>query len=206
MPALPSVRYARGACVPVTKLYEWSAEVYDGISKIMRFEFRPLGLLTATMCLLAGPLGIRAAQSGAPPMVSPVTFNRDIRPILSDNCYSCHGPDKDKRKAKLRLDTHDGLFDAIKDRRPIFPGKPEQSEIYRRIISTDPDELMPKSGSGKTLSPRQIALIKRWIEQGAKWEGHWAYIPPIRPTVPSTGKSSWPVNPIDNFILSRLGG
>src|SRR2546425_4686264 len=173
------------------------------VSKIMRFEFRPLRFLTTTICLVAGSFAIRAAQVG-PPKVGPVTFNRDIRPILSDNCYSCHGPDKDKRKAKLRLDTHDGLFDAIKDRRPIVPGKPDQSEMYRRITSTDPDELMPKSGSGKTLSPRQIALIKRWIEQGAKWEGHWAYIPPIRPTVPDTGKSSWSVNPIDNFILSRL--
>ena len=169
----------------------------------MRFEFRPLRFLTATICPVAASLGLRAAQVGDPKL-GPVAFNRDIRPILSDNCYSCHGPDKDKRKAKLRLDTHDGLFDAIKDRRPIVPGKPDQSEMYRRITSTDPDELMPKSGSGKTLSPRQIALIKRWIEQGAKWEGHWAYILPVRPTVPYTGKSSWPVNPIDNFILSRL--
>src|SRR5207248_10802512 len=77
-------------------------------------------------------------------------------------------------------------------------------ELYRRITSTDADELMPKSGSGKTLSARQIALIKRWIEQGAKWEGHWAYIPQIRPTIPETGKSSWPVNAIDKFVLSRL--
>jgi len=174
-----------------------------GFPKIMCFEFRSLGLLTATTCLVAGSLGIRAAQAAAATL-GPVAFNRDIRPILSDNCYSCHGPDKDKRKAKLRLDTHDGLFDAIKDRRPIVPGKPDQSEMFRRITSTDPDELMPKSGSGKTLSVRQIALIKRWIEEGAKWEGHWAYITPIRPAVPNTGKSSWPVNPIDKFILSRL--
>jgi len=78
-----------------------------------------------------------------------IRFNRDIRPILSDNCYSCHGPDKDKRKAKLRLDTHEGLFSALKERLPIAPGKPSGSEIYRRITSQDPDELMPRSTTGQ---------------------------------------------------------
>src|SRR6478752_2728213 len=112
---------------------------------------------------------------------SAIQFNRDIRPILSDNCYGCHGPDKDKRKAKLRVDTKEGLFTTLKDRTPIVPGKPAESEIYRRITSQDSDEIMPKSNSGKKLSPKQIALLKRWIEEGAKWEGHWAYIRPTRP-------------------------
>src|SRR5712671_4748553 len=135
----------------------------------MRFEFRPLRFLAMTICLFAGPLGIRAAQVEAPKLGS-VAFNRDVRPILSDNCYSCHGPDKDKRKAKLRLDTREGLFGALKERLPIAPGKPSESEIYRRITSQDPDELMPKSTTGKRLSTRQIALIKKWIQQGAQWE------------------------------------
>lgn len=133
-----------------------------------------------------------------------VQFNRDIRPILSDNCFQCHGPDKDKRKAKLRLDTKEGLFGEIEGRHPIVPGQLDQSEVYRRITTTDPDELMPQPKSGKVLSPQQIALIKRWIEQGAKWEGHWAYIPPTRPPVPLVRKRSWPQNPIDHFVLARL--
>src|SRR5712691_287569 len=98
------------------------------VPKIMRFEFRPLRFLTATICLVAGSLALRAAQV-VDPKLGPVAFNLDIRPILSDNCYSCHGPDKDKRKAKLRLDTRDGLFDAIKNRRPIVSGKLDQSEM-----------------------------------------------------------------------------
>jgi hypothetical protein len=133
-----------------------------------------------------------------------VQFNRDIRPILADNCYSCHGPDKDKRKAKLRLDTKEGLFTAIKDSAPVVPGKPEESDIYHRIISHDLDEVMPQSKTGKTLSIQQIALIKLWIEQGAKWEGHWAYNPLVRPAVPPVKRAGWVKNPVDNFILARL--
>lgn len=134
----------------------------------------------------------------------PVQFNRDIRPIFADNCLSCHGPDKNKRKANLRLDTRDGLFTAIETNYPVVPGKPMQSELYLRLITTDPDDRMPKSKTGETLAPAQIALIKRWIEQGAKWQGHWAYTPPVRPAVPKVKMSSWTVNPIDHFILARL--
>jgi len=133
----------------------------------------------------------------------PIGFNRDIRPILTDNCFSCHGPDKGKRKAHLRLDTKDGLFTAIETNYPVVPGKPEQSDVYLRITTQDPDDLMPKSKTGEHLSAKQIDLIKRWIEQGAKWQGHWAYTAPVRQTVPKL-KSSWPINPIDNFILARL--
>ncbi len=136
--------------------------------------------------------------------VAPIRFNRDIRPIFSDNCFSCHGPDKARRKVNLRLDTRDGLFSAIESRYPVLPGKPEQSEVYRRLTTHDPDDRMPKSKSGQPLSARQIDLIKCWIEQGAKWEGHWAYIRPVRPPVPEVKKSSWAFNPIDHFILARL--
>jgi hypothetical protein len=135
---------------------------------------------------------------------APVRFNRDIRPIFSDNCYACHGPDKDKRKAHLRLDTRDGLFTAIESTYPIVPGNLEKSEVFRRITTHDPDDVMPKSKTSKKLSSQQIDLIKRWIEQGAKWEGHWAYTPPARPPVPAVKKPSWTVNPVDNFILARL--
>ena len=133
-----------------------------------------------------------------------IQFNRDIRTILSDNCFQCHGPDKDKRKAKLRLDTREGLLGEIDGRHTVLPGKPDQSELYRRITATDPDDRMPQSKSGKTLSKSQIELIKRWIEQGAPWQGHWAYLAPTRPALPSVKKQSWPKNPIDDFILARL--
>jgi hypothetical protein len=153
----------------------------------------------------AALLAAFSARAGADTSLpKTVQFNRDIRPILADNCYACHGPDKDKRKAKLRLDTKEGLFTANKDAAPVVPGKPDESDMYRRIISHDPDELMPQSKTGKTLSAQQIALIKRWIEQGAKWEGHWAYNPLVRPAVPQVKHASWIKNPIDNFILARL--
>ena len=137
------------------------------IGLIMRFNVRPLGLLVATALLAAACWRLGATDTSAAKSRKPVGFNRDIRPILCDNCYGCHGPDKDRRKAKLRLDTQEGIFGAIKDRHPVVPGKLDQSERYRRITSHDPDELMPKSKSGKTLAPAQIALIKRWIEEGA---------------------------------------
>ena len=110
-----------------------------------------------------------------------VEFNRDIRPILSDNCFFCHGPDKNKRKADLRLDTADGLHGKSGEPGTVAPGKPGDSELFRRITSSDPEQKMPSAESGKTLSPREIALIKKWIEQGAKYEGHWAFLPLKRP-------------------------
>ena len=134
----------------------------------------------------------------------PIQFNRDIRPILAENCYACHGPDANKRKADLRLDTKDSLFAAIKDKHPVVPGKTEQSELFRRITTDDPDERMPEPKSGKRLSERQIALLKKWIEQGAPWQGHWAFTAPVRPALPQLHDESWPPNAIDRFILARL--
>src|SRR6476660_8923424 len=115
---------------------------------------------------------------------SKVEFNRDIRPILSENCYQCHGPYKNARKADLRLDTKDGLFAPIDGNSPIVPENLDKSELYRRITTSDRDDLMPKPKSGKKLTAKQIALIKLWIEQGAKWEGHWAWTRPNQPAVP----------------------
>jgi len=132
------------------------------------------------------------------------TFNRHIRPILSDSCYKCHGPDSTQRKTDLRFDTKAGLFEKRGDHSIIVPGKPGKSELYRRIASKDPFVHMPPPDSGRTISPRQVALIKRWIKQGAKWEPHWAFIPPKRPPVPELSDGSRVVNPIDAFILDRL--
>ncbi len=116
---------------------------------------------------------------GNAPLPEKIDFNRDIRPILSDNCFFCHGPDKNKRKAELRLDTKAGLFTPIgedgKKHAPVIPLNAEGSELFKRIVTEDDSERMPDPKSGKHLSAREIALIKQWIGQGAAWKGHWAY-------------------------------
>src|SRR5687768_12209212 len=132
-----------------------------------------------------------------------VQFNRDIRPILSDNCLKCHGPDKNTRKAKLRLDLAEEAYRTRDDITPIVPGKPSDSEVVQRILATDPDDLMPPPKTGKQLTTEQKRLIEAWIAQGAKYEGHWAFTPPTRPALPSTD-ASWCRNPIDHFIKARL--
>jgi Protein of unknown function (DUF1553)/Protein of unknown function (DUF1549)/Planctomycete cytochrome C len=141
-----------------------------------------------------------------------VDFNRDVRPILSENCFQCHGPDKGQRKADLRLDQKTGLF-ATKDNGPVVvPAKPAESQLFVRITSKDNDLHMPPADSGRKLSARQIEVIRRWIEQGAEWKGHWAYIPPTRPAVPDVGHvlsvfgGAAPTirNPIDRFIVAAL--
>ena len=130
-----------------------------------------------------------------------VDFNRDIRPILSDTCFTCHGPDKETRKANLRLDVRES---AIK-KSAIVPGKPGESELIRRIVSTDPDEVMPPPEGTKKLKPQQVELLKRWIEQNAEYTMHWAFVPPKRPAAPEANDPAWSRNPIDRFILARLG-
>ncbi|MGZ0168143.1 MAG: c-type cytochrome domain-containing protein, partial [Planctomycetales bacterium] len=121
-------------------------------------------------------------------------FNRDIRPILSANCFQCHGPDSNKREAELRIDEEAGNVSA-------FGGKLAKSKAWRRIISDDPDTRMPPVDSHLELKPEQIALLKAWIESGAEWEGHWSFIAPQKPPVPTTSKPGWVKNSIDAFIL-----
>jgi hypothetical protein len=146
----------------------------------------------------------RYAAAAEAPVPQTIDFNRDIRPILSENCYFCHGPDKNKRKVDLRFDTHDGLFSTVKDHQTVVPGKPMESELFRRVTASDPDERMPDPKSNKRLSDRQIAVLKKWIEQGAPWKGHWAYLPPVRPAVPPSADSAFVKNPVDSFVLARL--
>ncbi len=140
------------------------------------------------------------ARGEVPPKA--IDFNRDIRPILSENCFQCHGPDKNKRKADLRLDTKAGIFDEIDDTHPVVPGKPADSDLLRRILTPDEDEHMPPAKSNKSLSPSDVAKIKSWIEEGAEYKGHWAYIPPIRAAIPAIVGNIG--NPIDPFILAKL--
>ncbi len=116
----------------------------------------------------------------------PIRFNRDIRPILSDNCFYCHGPDKNKREADLRLDSHEGLHGTGGEPGALIPGKPDDSPMLHRILSTDPDEQMPPPETGKSLTPEQVALIRRWITEGADFQGHWAFLPrDLSATVPA---------------------
>lgn len=155
------------------------------------------------------PLAPRAytapPQKDNTPIPDKIDFERDIRAVLSNNCFACHGPDKKHRKAKLRLDTKAGLFTENDGITPVVPGKFDKSELYARITAKDPDDLMPPKKSGKELTARQIALFKKWIEQGAPWQGHWAYQPLARSAAPTISKNkTWPINVIDRFILARL--
>jgi hypothetical protein len=135
-----------------------------------------------------------------------IQFNRDIRPILSDKCFTCHGPDAANRKTKLRFDIESGALIALReDRRAIVAGDPEHSEMLRRIASTDKTVRMPPAYLGRDkLSDREIALIRGWIAQGAQWQPFWSFIPPQRPAVPVIADPHWPRNPIDNFVFAKL--
>ena len=127
-------------------------------------------------------------------------YNRDIRPLLSDNCFACHGPDKNKRKAKLRLDDRASVM----EKEALVPGKPDESELVKRIFSTNPKEMMPPPESHKKLTDVQRQMLKKWIAQGAEYEPHWAYIAPKRPAVPTVSDSARVKTPIDAFILRNL--
>jgi hypothetical protein len=136
-----------------------------------------------------------------------IDYNLHIRPILSDRCFKCHGPDANQRKAKLRLDTPEGALAALKDNPNayvIVPGNPSHSELYRRISSSDTSEQMPPPKSKLSLNENEIALIKKWISQGAVYKPHWAFITPKKPPLPNVKNDDWCANEIDYFILSKL--
>lgn len=144
-----------------------------------------------------------------------VDFNRDIRPILSNACWKCHGPDANERQAGLRLDQRDGALAKLESgKAAIVVGKPGASELIRRIKSEDPDERMPPSGQGKPLAPHEIERLERWIQQGAPYAKHWSYEPPQTPAVPNLDDPAYRArlaeigfeirNPIDAFIVARL--
>jgi hypothetical protein len=136
-----------------------------------------------------------------------ISYNFHIRPILSDNCFACHGPDANKREAGLRLDIAENAYDALKENPGKFgitPHKIDQSEVYHRIISDDPNELMPPPESNLKLTEEEIELIKRWIQQGAVYEPHWAFLPPKKSDLPKVKDGKWPKNEIDNFIWAKM--
>jgi hypothetical protein len=157
-----------------------------------------IGIVALTLVLLWTILPKASADNATN---QPVDFNRDIRPILSDNCFACHGPDEKQRLARLRFDTKEGAFEKAG---VIIPADSAKSKLIQRITSKDPEMVMPPTYSGHKLTDKQIDLLRRWIDEGAKWETHWAYLAPKRPPLPKVKNPAWLRNPIDHFILSRL--
>ena len=160
--------------------------------------------LTAHFYLLATLLAFGGLESAFAQSNEP-DFTSQIRPLLSDNCFKCHGPDDSARKSKLRLDRPDTAMQPAKSgKRAIISGKPDESELISRIMANDPDEVMPPPSTKKTLTPAQKELLRKWIAGGAKYQEHWAFVPPRRPALPEVKQKDWPKNAIDYFVLSRL--
>ncbi len=159
-------------------------------------RFAPLLSLSA-LVLAVG------AGTAAPP-VERVEYNRDVRPILADHCFACHGPDKNTRKAGLRLDN---AVDATAERdgsRAVAPGNPEASEILKRLTADEPGQRMPPAKFGKPVSDKQVAILRRWIEQGGEYQEHWSRLAVKRPPLPDVKDATWGRTPIDRFVLARL--
>src|SRR5579883_1658007 len=155
---------------------------------------------TVSVLLLAVAFAVQCAFA-AEPAARKIDFDREIRPILSDNCFTCHGPDEKNRMAGLRLDIQDG---GAYSRNILVAGSSKTSLLYARISNPDQRRRMPPPTSGHTLSAAQIELIRQWIDQGAKWETHWAFVAPKRPPVPEVRDKTWVKNPIDRFVLAKL--
>ena len=165
----------------------------------------PIMFLSVLVCFCLAVLGLSSVSAEeSEPTQATVNYNLDVRPILADNCFACHGPDAKTREADLRLDTKAGAFSEPSGYPVIVPGKPEESELYLRVASNVDNYRMPPAGFNKTLTPEQIDVITQWIREGAKWEEHWAFTTPVRPTPPDVKNGDWIRNPIDAFILSRL--
>ena len=159
--------------------------------------------LLATASVAAQHEGVTPTPSDAAPTVD---FLRDVRPVLAQHCYSCHGPDERERKGDLRLDVK---ADAYADRGDYFvvkPGDPGDSELMLRVRSDDPDEVMPPPECDDALKPGEIAILEQWIEAGAAWQEHWAFVPPTRPASPPVEDGAWVKNDIDAFVLAQLEG
>src|SRR6185295_14604997 len=157
---------------------------------------QPCFVQFVSFALLAFACGVMAET-----VPTTIQFNRDIRPILSENCFRCHGPDKNQRKAKLRLD----IREVALEKEAFVPGKPDESELIRRINTTNLDDVLPPVEMNKTLLPAQKKKLRDWIAQGAEYQPHWAYITPVRPAVPAVGgRKSEAGNPIDAFVRAEL--
>jgi len=172
-------------------------------------KLRPVKIISLLSPLAAAAVMGLAAGAEAPPVAAdkplpdPIEFNRDIRPILSNNCFKCHGFDKNHREGKRRLDTKEGALADNEGVKAIVPGNLDESEVHVRIRSTDKDEMMPPPKSGKKITDRERAILDRWISQGAEYQPEWAYIVPKKPAVPEATDQAFVKNPIDAFVLAR---
>ena len=153
------------------------------------------------VCLFVAALWLAGSWAMAEAKES---FNRDVRPILGKRCLHCHGADEETREADLRLDTAEGAYADLGGYHAIVPGKPEESEVVRRIFSSDEDERMPPADSKIELADAEKEILRRWIAQGARYEKHWAFVAPRRPQPPAVEQTSFVKNPIDNFVLARI--
>ncbi|MEX1229989.1 MAG: PSD1 and planctomycete cytochrome C domain-containing protein [Planctomycetaceae bacterium] len=160
--------------------------------------FRRAVRISVLAMILISPVAVESADSLA------IRFNRDVRPILSDKCFTCHGPDEKQRQADLRLNTREGLLGSADEKSTgvVIPRNLDGSELIRRIRSTG-DERMPPPGEGKPLTAREIEILERWVAEGAEWEGHWSFQPIVRSLPPRVQDSDWMRNPIDAFLLAR---
>lgn len=144
------------------------------------------------------------AVSASAVFSQPVDFQRQVRPILSDKCFHCHGPDQSTRMVNLRLDTRQGVLEKRRTGLVVAPGKPQASLLWQRVDASQPARRMPPVSSHKSLSAEQKEILRRWIEQGAPWQEHWAFAAPERPAPPPVKSASWPRSPVDRFVLARL--
>ncbi|MFK7767534.1 MAG: PSD1 and planctomycete cytochrome C domain-containing protein [Mariniblastus sp.] len=162
----------------------------------------PLCLLYLMAILIGSPCiaaqSITSSQTSTEKLPEQISFNFHVRSILSENCYYCHGPDPNQRKSDLRLDTAEGASFAI------TAGAPDDSELIARILSTDPDDQMPPPDSGRSISDREKQILSKWVQQGAKYETHWAFVPPKKSNLPKTQNTKWGRNSIDQFVLANL--
>jgi len=166
---------------------------------------KPAGLIRARLLIRAAASAAFLIGGGRGLAAdAPVLFNRDIRPLLSDNCFPCHGFDAGKRKANLRLDIPEGATALHDGRAAIQPGNLAGSELWTRVTATDPKKAMPPPESGKKLKPRDLEALRHWIEAGAAYQKHWAFEPPVRPEAPRTGATNWVRNDLDRFVAAGL--
>ncbi|MFM8221280.1 MAG: c-type cytochrome domain-containing protein, partial [Planctomycetaceae bacterium] len=151
--------------------------------------------LRLRLCVCLGALVLTRTASAA----DRLEYNRDIRPILAENCFACHGPDSASRKAGLRLDRREAAVESG----AINIDQPAESELLKRIVSTDPEQVMPPPETKKSLTPQQVATVKRWLAEGAEYQPHWSFITPVRPALPPVKDAGWVRNDLDRFVLAN---
>ncbi len=167
-----------------------------------------LGIVSATMLSACGgsidlPQDVQKATANLPEKLD---YNLHVKPILSDRCFACHGPDKNKQKADLRLDIADAAYDKECESglKAIVKSNPAESDLVHRILSEDPDYVMPEPSTHLTLSAEEKATLIKWIEQGAEYKPHWSFVAPVKPELPKVKNEAWVKNDIDLFILKKL--